>query len=64
MVRLLGENESAEHHLCEASDTVEIDDAEGCVTKDYVEGGTRRGHSRGRCGLNVRMTGGDDRKDW
>lgn len=45
MVRLLGENESAEHHLCEASDTVEIDDAEGCVTEDYVEGGTRRGHS-------------------
>lgn len=64
MVRLL-EEVDLRPHSCEISDTVEIDDAGGCLRENYVEEGTESGHSwqaRGRCGLNERMVGVDDRR--
>lgn len=33
------------HHSCQVSKMVEIDNVGGCTREDYVEEGTRRGHS-------------------
>lgn len=66
VVRLLEEVDLGKHHSCEVSDTVENDDAGGCIMEDYFEEGTRRDHfcrARGHCGLNERMMGFDDRKN-
>lgn len=45
VVRLLEEVDLVEHHLCEVSDNVEIDDAGVCIRKNYVEEETARGDS-------------------
>lgn len=45
VVRLQKEVDLGGHRLCEVSDTVEIDDADGYIREDYVEEGTGGSHS-------------------